>query len=107
MLQLLSCPQVMSPCCRTPKRSQRSSKTRQQERSESTECRCSAARIRPSAAGRSIRQPNREGDPMSPSKRSDSNSEFSPIANDEVQKTFDTFIAALSAGDHQTLGELY
>jgi ketosteroid isomerase-like protein len=44
---------------------------------------------------------------MSPTKRSDSNSEFSPIANDEVQKTFDAFIAALSAGDYQTLGDLY
>jgi ketosteroid isomerase-like protein len=60
-----------------------------------------------SPAGRSIRQPNRESDPMNRIKRSDSSSESSPIANDEVQETFNAFIAALSAGDYQTLGDLY
>jgi hypothetical protein len=63
-----------------------------------------ASDIRQRAEG--IRQPNPEGNPMSPTKRSDSNSGSSPIANDEVQKTFDAFIAALSAGDYQTLGDL-
>jgi ketosteroid isomerase-like protein len=56
---------------------------------------------------RSIPQPNRESDPMSPTNRSDGNSESSHIANDEVQTTFDAFIAALSAGDYQTLDDLY
>jgi len=44
---------------------------------------------------------------MSEIKRSDSHSGSSAIAEDEVQKTFDAFIAALSAGDYQTLGDLY
>ena len=44
---------------------------------------------------------------MNPTKRSDSSTESSPIANDEVQETINAFIAALSAGDYQTLGHLY
>ncbi len=65
------------------------------------------APIRNSAAGRSIRQLNRASNPMSPTKRSDSDGEPFAITKDEVRKTFAAFIAALSAGDYQTLRELY
>jgi ketosteroid isomerase-like protein len=44
---------------------------------------------------------------MSPTKRSESESASIAITNDEVRRTFDAFIAALSAGDCQTLHDLY
>ena len=65
------------------------------------------ARIRNSAAGRGIRQPNRARHPMSATKCSDCYREPFAITKDEVRKTVDAFIAVLSAGDYQTLGELY
>lgn len=43
---------------------------------------------------------------MSPTKRSASESASIPITNNEVRKTFDAFIAALTRGDYQTLNDL-
>ncbi|MGA3132619.1 MAG: nuclear transport factor 2 family protein [Terracidiphilus sp.] len=41
------------------------------------------------------------------SKQRSRDPQTSTISNDEVQNTFDAFIAALYAGDYQTLRELY